>query len=88
MNAKLTKDEFFEIITVFVVEEAKAVGKNFIGEDPADLTEYQQLLAHIAKFPMKTPLKMARYRVDPREKVLGRRLIDSMEKADSVRLII
>jgi hypothetical protein len=88
MNAKLTKDEFFEIITVFIVEEAKATGKNFVGEDPADLTEYQQLLAHIAKFPMKTPLKMVRYRVEPKEKLLGRRLIDSMEKSDTVRLIV
>ena len=88
MNANLTKEEFFEIITVFIVEEAKARGGEFIGEDPADLTEYEQLLAHIATFPMKMPLRMARYKVGPKEKVLGKRLIDGMEKADRVRLIV
>lgn len=88
MNAKLTKDEFFEIITVYIVEEAKARGKDFVAEDPADLTEYEQLLAHIAKFPMRTPLKMAKFRVEPKEKVLGRRLMDSMNKTDEVRLIV
>jgi hypothetical protein len=88
MNTKLTKEEFLEIMTVFVVEQAKAEGKDLASEDPADLSEYQQLLAHIAKYPMKTDLKMAKFKVDAREKLLGKRLITAMEKADSVRLLI
>jgi len=88
MNVKLTKEEFFEIMTVFVVEEAKAIGKEYSSEDPSTLTEYQQLLGHIAKYPMKTDLKMAKFKVDTKEKLLGRRLITSMEKADEVRLLI
>jgi hypothetical protein len=87
MNVKLDKDDFFEIITVFVVEEAKERGKELVGMDPSELTEYEQLLAHIAKFPMKTDLKLAKYKVDPMLKMQGRRLADSMLKSDHVRLI-
>lgn len=88
MNVKLDRDEFFELITVFIVEDAKARGKDFVGEDPADLTEYEQLIAHIAKFPMKTQLKMSRYRVEPKLKIQGRRLQEAMSKTDNVRLIV
>ena len=88
MNINLDKEEFFELITVFIVEEAKARGKELVGVDPDELTEYEQLLGHIAKFPMKTPLKMARFKVTPAVKMYRRRLITGISNADRIRVLL
>ena len=87
MNLKLDKEEFFELMTVFIVEEAKERGKALIGEDPHTLTEYEQLLAHISKFNMKNELKMAKFRVTPEVKLARNRLIKNMEIAEHVRIM-
>lgn len=88
MNINLDKEQFMELVSVYIVEEAKARGKEYIGTDPNDLTEYEQLLAHIAKYPMKMQLKMGRYRVEQKIKTARFRLDDAMAKTDSIRLIV
>ena len=88
MNVKLTKDQFLELMTVYIVEDAKSRGKDFVDEPPSGLTEYEQLIAHIAKFPMKMELKMSRYRVESKVKMNGKRLKDSLSIAEDVSLIV
>jgi hypothetical protein len=88
MNLSLTKDQFLELIAVYIIEEAKNRGKELLLTDTQDLDEYERLLVHISKFPMESSLKMAKHNIEPKIKVQGKRLMGSLNKADDVRIII
>ena len=90
MQATLLKEDFLDMLTIYLVEDAKVRGKDLSNTDPSELSEYDQLIAHIGKYPMKFMLKNAKFsrNVDPKARFKAKQIVKYLPEAEKVVTII
>jgi len=84
MNLNLTKEEFNEVIMLYLVNLVNTTDLTGIDEDSS---EFDLFLKHVASRPLGK-LKTSYFREDSKVKLSHKRMMNKIEKGDNVRLII
>ena len=85
MNIKMTKDQFHELIMLYIIDLSKQI-KGMDEETTIHSENFDQFLRHIQSKPLGR-LKMVYYREDAVQKLMFNKLIRSLEVKDEVRIM-
>lgn len=87
MNIKLSKDEFHELLMLYVVQLARESRDSLNEEEVVYTPEFDEFLRHIISKPLGG-LKTVYYREDAKTKLHYKRMAQNLREKDEVRLII
>ena len=88
MNALMSKDQFHEVIMLYLITLSQETKAELSDPDGAVFTqEFDDFLRHIQKRPLGK-LRTAYMREDSKTKLFYKRMKSGMEDADDVRLML
>lgn len=88
MNINLSKDEFHEMMMLYLIRIANDNKGNLKdGENIVYTPEFDDFLRHILSRPLGS-LKTAYMREDAKVKLSYKRMVNNMEDAENVRIIV